>query len=250
MASPSQVRIAVWEGGCLWIGRTIEPFDGAPHAHHALQLTFLLDGEMELSSCDSRSSGPITLVDADVPHRLRAEGLAAFLFIEPESVAGRLLRSRCADEPLVRLGDSEFAADRAAIRRLWDEQAGTDALRAEGRRLLDRLSGINPPAPIDPRVSRMMAAIEAHPPGPVTFAAASAGVYLSPSRLRHLFAEQVGLPFKSYVLWRRLMKAVDSLGRAESITVAAHGAGFADGAHFSRTFRRTFGLSASMIERL
>jgi AraC-like DNA-binding protein len=250
MASPSQVRIAIWEGGCLWIGRTLVPFDGDLHAHHALQLTFLLDGEFRISGDAGVSQGPVTLVDADVRHKLEAHGRAAFLFIEPESRAGRALRTRHATSSgIVTLPGQEFGDERAAIDRLWNEAASPNEMRAEGRRMTERLTGAETPR-IDARVERIIAAIDEQPPGPVSFAAASAGVFLSPSRLRHLFAEQVGLPFKTYVLWRRVMKAVDALGEGAAITEAAHGAGFADGAHFSRTFRRTFGLSANALERL
>lgn len=251
MASPSQVRIAVWEGGCLWIGRTAERFDGAPHTHHALQLTFLLDGTMTLSSEVGNSTGPVALVDADLPHSLTADGRAAFLFCEPESRAGRAIRARfAATGRLVSLPEADFAAETAAIDRLWTARADSRALRAEGRRIVERLAGTDPPPSLDPRIATILAAIESQPPGPVSFAAVSEGVHWSSSRLRHLFAEQVGLAFKSFVLWRRLMKSVDSLGRGATITQAAHDAGFADGAHFSRTFRRTFGLAASALERL
>lgn len=43
----------------------------------------------------------------------------------------------------------------------------------------------------------------------------------------------------------RLVTATERLAAGVSITDAAHGAGFSDGAHFSRTFRSMFGLSPS-----
>ena len=79
---------------------------------------------------------------------------------------------------------------------------------------------------------------------------ASEGVFLSPSRLRHLFVEQTGLAFKTYVLWLRLQRALRAYADGANLTEAAHAAGFADSAHFSRTFKRTFGLPATTLERL
>jgi AraC-like DNA-binding protein len=85
---------------------------------------------------------------------------------------------------------------------------------------------------------------------PLDLAAAAAGVYLSPSRLRHLFVEQTGLAFKTYVLWLRLVRALQVYSEGRNLTEASHAAGFADSAHFSRIFRRTFGLPATTLTRL
>ena len=70
------------------------------------------------------------------------------------------------------------------------------------------------------------------------------------SRLRHLFVEQTGLAFKTYVLWLRLVRALRSYAEGCSLTEAAHAAGFADSAHFSRVFKRTFGLPATTLARI
>ena len=59
--------------------------------------------------------------------------------------------------------------------------------------------------------------------------------------------EETGLPFRTYVLWRRLMKAVEIRAAGESLTEAAHQAGFSDSAHFSRTFLRMFGVPADTM---
>jgi AraC family transcriptional regulator len=40
---------------------------------------------------------------------------------------------------------------------------------------------------------------------------------------------------------------VQLYANGSSLTQAAHSAGFADSAHFSRTFRRTFGLAAAEL---
>jgi AraC-like DNA-binding protein len=66
--------------------------------------------------------------------------------------------------------------------------------------------------------------------------------------LRHLFVEQTGLPFRTYLLWLRLTKAVAVFAGGGSLTEAAHEAGFSDSAHFSRTFRRMFGLPAAALQ--
>ena len=72
---------------------------------------------------------------------------------------------------------------------------------------------------------------------------------LSPSRLMHVFTESVGVPLRPYVLWLRLQRACGELMRGSSLTGAAHGAGFSDAAHMTRTFRRMLGTTPSELVR-
>ncbi|MEJ0022042.1 MAG: helix-turn-helix domain-containing protein [Alphaproteobacteria bacterium] len=83
---------------------------------------------------------------------------------------------------------------------------------------------------------------------PVGIAEAAKQVGLSNARASHLFVEQTGLAFRTYLLWLRLIRAVDRYSAGASLTDAAHEAGFSDSAHFSRTFRRMFGLSAASLD--
>src|SRR5690606_40602140 len=94
------------------------------------------------------------------------------------------------------------------------------------------------------RARRLLAARLDQPP-PVQALAAS--VALSVSRLQHLFKQELGLSLSHYLLWRRVRATVQRVQAGISLTEAALHAGFADSAHFSRTFRRMFGLPPSSL---
>lgn len=69
---------------------------------------------------------------------------------------------------------------------------------------------------------------------------------ISPSRFRHLFREETGMPFSGYRLWLKTRAAIRELSlRGGDFSRAAFTAGFADQAHFSRIFRRSFGMAPS-----
>ena len=93
----------------------------------------------------------------------------------------------------------------------------------------------------------MIAAAKDRLEGPVSLSDVVGVGGLSAGRLRHLFVEQTGLPFQTYLLWLRLMKAIESIVAGATLTGAAHDAGFADSAHFSRTFRRMFGVAPASL---
>ena len=75
--------------------------------------------------------------------------------------------------------------------------------------------------------------------------ASAAGV--SESWLSHHFGDRVGVPIRRYVLWRRLRLAIKAALDGDSLTDAAHAAGFSDSAHLTRTFRETFGVAPSFL---
>ncbi|MBK6705703.1 MAG: helix-turn-helix transcriptional regulator [Caulobacteraceae bacterium] len=116
-----------------------------------------------------------------------------------------------------------------------------------GRGLLAALAAGRAQEP-DARIRRVIAWAADQLDGRVSLDDAIAIAGISASRLRHLFVEQTGLPFKTYLLWLRLTRAVERIAAGVSITEAAHDAGFSDSAHLSRTFRRMFGVAPAALK--
>lgn len=77
--------------------------------------------------------------------------------------------------------------------------------------------------------------------------ALAARVGLSPGRLMHVFTASIGTPLRPYLAWLRLQRAAAAIVGGMSLTEAAAAAGFSDGAHMSRTFRRMLGLPPSAL---
>lgn len=245
---------AFWEGGSLWVF-DVPSADDAPisrnamHAHHAFQLTFSLGGTFNLYLADRRIEGPAALVAPDVAHAFEAQGCVALLFIEPESAAGRALTRLTQGAPAATLSAEEVRDAPTLIARAY--AATGDRRRAMedvGRLICQRIAGHVHSAELDRRVRLMIRWASTHLDGVPSMREAANGVGLSPSRASHLFVEQTGLPFRTYVQWLRLIRAVDAYTGGLSLTDAAHEAGFADSAHLSRTFKRMFGLSAASLE--
>lgn len=98
---------------------------------------------------------------------------------------------------------------------------------------------------IDQRIERAVGALATADGHAVAVCQAAAMANLSPSRFQHLFSREVGVPFRRYRLWQRLRRAIREASRGATLTEAAHTAGFADQAHFSRAFRAAFGAPPS-----
>ena len=110
-------------------------------------------------------------------------------------------------------------------------------------------AGAPPSRRLDERVTKVLAAIRQSDDLRMSIEDAAAMAFLSPSRFAHLFKQQVGLPFRRYMLWRKLTRALVVIGRERTISTAAHEADFADAAHLTRTFYQMFGMPPSVMMR-
>jgi AraC-like DNA-binding protein len=108
--------------------------------------------------------------------------------------------------------------------------------------------GVEPAVVSDERILRAVSYIKSHLDAPLTLDEVASAAFLSPSRFRHLFVEQTGLALRPYILWRRFLRVWELLTAGESLSAAAHRAGFADAAHLTRTSRRMFGFPPSAIQ--
>ncbi len=246
-------RIALWEGGSLWVfdvpGAAEAPSRTQMHAHHAFQLTFSLGGAFNLSVESGAVPGPFAIVGPDKLHSLEARGLVSLLFIAPESRAGRTLAQLLQGRPAATI-TTEQAQDSPdlileAFKRPCDPRR---AMRAAGMKISDRIAGHARVTEPDRRVRQIIKWANENLNDSPAIDQAAKGVGLSPSRASHLFVEETGLPFRTYVLWLRLVRAVDARVAGRNLTEAAQEAGFADSAHLSRTFKRMFGLPAAALE--
>jgi AraC-like DNA-binding protein len=171
------------------------------------------------------------------------------LFVEPESREGKALTEQYLRHGIASVDEGPVRDAAAAPFATWLARAGDEAVIAGARRVILALTrGREPVAPTDERILRAVAYINAHLNGPIRLTDVARDIHLSPGRLRHLFVEETGMGLRPYVLWRRFLRAWDVLVTGESLSTAAHRAGFADSAHFTRTSRQAFGFPPSFLQ--
>lgn len=242
-------QIYVWPGGSLWIGVAKGATD--LHAHHALQVSFAESGELRFRT---RIAGwtlyRSCVVPTDLPHAFDGPNITvAHIFVEPESTTGKRLLEEYGSRRNITHVPPEISA-RASDRLFtaWKQTRKPDAMIAAAQDALRLIGGAEPPRrTTDERVLAAIQAIRARLDSEVTLTAVASDVHISPSRLRHLFVEETGLTFRSFVLWQRLQR-VFAMMTAASMTDAAHAAGFSDAAHMTRTFRRMLGIAPTSLE--
>jgi AraC family transcriptional regulator len=256
MATKAYGRMVFWEGACLWVlGKRPEdpPYPKTSfHSHHAVQVTLALDGTFTLEGHDHRAAAAVAAAVApDVEHAFETHGNAiAHLFVDPDGQAGReLSRTLFTSGDIAAIASPRLDEIRELLHAALQARRRSDAPFIDlGRILLAQLApGSERDERPEVRVRKMSAWAAARLESPVSLEDVARHVGLSPSRARHLFVDQTGLPFRTYLLWLRLMRAVELFSTGSSLTSAAHGAGFSDSSHFSRTFRRMFGIAADSL---
>jgi AraC family transcriptional regulator len=244
-----------WDGGCLFIGR--KPVGVVPiHAHYAIQIAFgsVSGARLRTSEREEWTAYDAAIVPSRQPHSLDVTDVPfnAVLFVEPETREGRTLTELyLADTGIVPLPESVIGPARDALFGAWlgqrEPKAVTDAAWGVIRTLT---RGVEPSEVSDERILRAIAYIRANLAGSLTLEEVAGEACLSPSRFRHLFVEQTGMALRPYILWRRLLRVFELGMAGESLSTAAHLAGFADAAHLTRTCRRMFGVAPSSLQML
>lgn len=208
------------------------------HAHPAVQVAVAWDAALTVELPDRTLTGPSVIVPGGVRHRLDTSARqVAVVFVDHVSAAGRALEERARRE----------AGAEAAPPPLPRAPSGAADV---ARFAAEALGALPAPRPLSPPVAAALAYVDGALGARPTLTAAAAAAHLSPSRLTHVFTPEVGLPFKRYVSWRRLRRVVEEVAGGATLTWAAAAAGFSDSAHLSRTFRRSFGLPPSALQRM
>jgi AraC family transcriptional regulator len=246
----SQYRgdFVAWTGGCGFIGEGGGSV--SPHSHYAIQLVIGAPTglRVQFGRRGQWQCCAAALVPSRATHSIDVSDCqwAAVLFIEPETPEGKALAARLRGE-LELLDTDSIAVFAKRLYRAWSTEKSPEAVKALCLQLVRELSQTVPREPSDPRVLAAVGYIRQRVDQAVSLNEVSAVARLSPSRFRHLFVQETGMPLRTYVLWRRLLHVWTLLVQGETLSTAAHAAGFADSAHLSRTARTMFGVAPSAL---
>lgn len=242
----AQTHFYLWDSYALYIGMGLP---STMHQHNAVQIGISLDHPFRIKSlCQSEFALYRSfVVQSNVPHEIdSADTPSIFVWIEAESLLAQTIH-QIQEHPLKELpGISRFELLAATQDALLDCNQAVQLLHTI-------VNAIVPfdftPRPLDERVQATLVLIQRNNPSeaPLSIPDIAQRVYLSASRLRHLFREQLGTSIQRYILWQRLLLAIQSASKGMSLTEAAHNAGFADAAHLSRVFRMMFGIKPSEV---
>lgn len=191
------------------------------------------------------------IVTAHQQHAFKARGqYVGMIFVEPESREGQLLHHRCLGQKIASIEDGTIDHETASLFIAYRNNAADGELVDAARAVIAKLvkTSTFKEVVLDGRIKRARELIRERITDAILLSEIADVVCLSPDRFRHLFIEETGIRFRPYVLWLRIEVALTAYTTRKSLTEASHAGGFADSAHFSRTFKRMFGFAPSSIQ--
>ena len=220
------------------------------HRHYPYQLVVCFDQEIIVGTTDGMEyCSNMLLIDSNVEHVCRDHGNSISLFFDPESEEGKAFRQKFISDrvnilPLDNINyiKADFEAFRCSP--LPDMNRAVLLYNTILHLYVDRDIKLRP---TDTRIRQILEMLPTIPDKKISVKELAAAVYLSETRLIHLFKENMGIPIRRFLLWKRLLDAVKLIQGGETFTMSAIEAGFADYAHFSRTFKGMFGSSVESI---
>lgn len=242
-------RWYLWEGGFLLMGQGGGEVPG--HAHHAIQVTISFEGRFAIRQVgEAWHEARGLIVRPDVEHGFNAQGhTGAMLFVDPESTEGRWLSSALTED-ITPVPEARVEACVGELTALWERPIEGMEVGDLVRHCIQALSpGVMPARKPDPRIAAVLEAIRDREDLRMSLEAAAEMVHLSPGRFAHLFKDELGLPFRRYMLWRKVTRAMLAMGKERTLAAAAQHGDFADAAHLTRTFARMFGMTPSALLR-
>jgi AraC family transcriptional regulator len=248
MKTRPETQLFLWRGCALVIGPSL---DSKLHSHFAMQLTFGLDQTFRarLAKDEPWFETRAAIFAPNQRHQIDCSGRLAHLFLESPLRAG-------IDVTTLDPGFGSLSTFHEVVHTILSgSRIGLDAAEHARRLWLECALPANVmQMEFDSRIAQTLDWIATqerqYDSRQVSGTELATRVHLSTSRFTHLFRQQTGLPLTRYLLWTRLLVAVEAVAQGANTTAAAHCAGFADLAHMSRTFRNTFGVMPSELQKM
>jgi len=237
-----------WAGQFMYVGKAI---DTSAHDHHAIQIALSFDHPFYIKTSEgSFKKVMAVIIDSDQAHECRTnDNQFLLLNIDPMTNAGRALKKMYLNgQTVMELEPGETTKFLKTIEQHLDaEPCDSHLIYDITRQYINKLCILEEATPYDERILKIMKLLKEKGDEPLKVEDLAAEVFLSPGRLTHLFKKQVGIPIRKYMLWTRILLALQKVFETRNLREAALYAGFSDAPHFNRTFRKMFGLYPSSI---
>ncbi len=208
------------------------------HSHYAIEIVFATEGLFSITTSHSEYANiESVIIPSNLPHSFNCiNATCNLLFLDPLSEIGMYFLQQY---------------DLVSQKNIIVDPTQLNQFHKNGEFDISRMlhnAKTNTTRPLDFRISKCIQIISS----PVTDLKLSVSqlskvLFLSESRLAHLFKKQLGISVHQCILWKKILLAVLKSREGFSLTECAHYVGFSDSSHFNKVFYKMFGVTPFFV---
>ena len=233
------------DGNIIHIGENYitgvsDTFGAKVHRHPLIEIYVSCDGESHVLTAQGNVQGEIIVIGPNADHAIADTGKPGIaLFLDPLTATGYSLWRNISGDHLIQtvaITDSL----KSQLAELPAALSGS-SLRRISECLLETLQGDPAERPFDVPVLQTIALLDDESCA-YDMDVLAEKVFLSKSRLAHVFSAQTGITLKEYLQYKRLESACRKMLRGANITEAAFDTGFAGSSHIALSSMKLTGM--------
>ncbi len=242
-------KIGYSDIGGIYIGNNIQ---SDFHKHHIIAIIISYGKPFEITL---KNKEPVlyraALIQKEIKYKLKTSNndSVVFIHIDPYSEIGLNLAQ---NKSFVQ--DINFNLFSDILNDLKDWEKLSESTVQETELLIHKVFEIiiyqNPQyKKMDERIAKCIQLIKQNESDKITIKQMATAVNLSTSRFAHLFKQETGVTFRRFVLSYKLVKSLKAMHKQHNFTESSFIGGFADQAHFTKTFKNAFGIKPSSSKK-
>ncbi len=214
------------------------------HAHFLISIVISKNEKFRIKNKDKTVETNFCIVPTNYLHEFESaiNDHIVFIFLEPESRYPKLIKDQ------FELTDQIITFDTGVFeqqRKLLFKEAIVSIHTAKD--FIDMILNSKSVFKIDDRILQSCHWIENNLDKKIEIGELSKMVFLSSSRFRNLFKQEIGISISKYIRWKRFKLAGRQLLEGDNFTQATYYAGFYDAPHFNRAFKEIFGITPFQV---
>ena len=224
------------DGNIIWIGENYiaglsETFGARLHRHPVIEIYAACDGDSHVQTEHGMVQGEIIVIGPDTEHAIDDTGkMGLALFLDPLTEFGYSLRQH-----LLGLCPSCILSADGILKaqmRMLQSMPTEEHLKSVSENLACTVQSSPIERPFDEPVLQAIHLLS-DKDCEYEMETLAKQVFLSKSRLAHIFSEQTGITLKEYLQYKRLENACRKMLQGMNITDAAYDTGFSGSSHIA-----------------
>jgi len=230
-----------------------DKIDANLHIHNFIQITVSIEEKFSVKIKNNIINESGIIINSNVSHELFGkDGWQIYFLINPESIFGeKIKRMYMKNKDFYIIPENVTEAIRELVKEKYmaiDNKAKYSKFISEIYSILS-LENYTINHLLDERVDKVLKYIANNNLAEVSLESLSKNVFLSESRLSHLFKENIGISISSYILNYKVRKAFKLIFEGQSITTSALEAGFYSSSHLTNVCKEKLGMIPSTIRK-